>query len=319
MPEIGGYFEEETVLTGQEPWHHTACFNSARGVLQWLLPQLQPSHVWLPRYSCEVLYHPFQQLAIPYTLYSVNEQLEPQELPAPTAGHLLLYINYNDACRHTAAALAAQWRHQCIIDNTQAFFWREPLPAWTINSARKWMGVADGAYVYAPAGQPLPALQGLQPNTRYQNRHLQLRRQGRTAEGYPVFQQNEELAGEGPALVSAWSAPLLQQAPYTHMQARRWQNFQQLHEALHHSNGWVLPQPPNTVPMYYPWLPTRPVWHEACWQQQLYVPRLWPEVASLPEAGPFEQRLASQLLPLPIDHRYDAAAMQAVIDILTSL
>jgi hypothetical protein len=319
MPEIGGYFEEELDLSGHTALHSTVCLNSARGALLWLLPTLKPRHAWLPCYSCEVLYHPFQQLGIGYTLYQLDEQLRPIGLPAPAAGELLLYINYNDACRDTATELATVWQSQCIIDNTQAFFWQPALPAYSINSARKWMGVADGAYVYPPAGGRLPDATMLPVNQHYRTEHLRLRRQGRTAEGYTVFQENELLSGRGPSLPSAYSSGILQQANYTSMQRRRLHNFAMLSQALQQFNTWPLAQPAGSVPMYYPLLPAGPLPHENCWQQQLYVPRLWPEVASLRGANHFEQYLGSYLLPLPIDHRYSAEQMSKLILLVKKL
>ncbi len=313
MAEIGGYFGLETCLGGEESWHSGPCFNSGRGVLQWLLQYLDPAHAWLPLYSCEVLYHPFQQLDIPYTLYRVNEQLVPVDIPEPSEGELLLYINYNDGCRETATQLAETWKHQCIIDNTQAFFWKPGLPAWSFNSARKWMGVADGAYVMAPTGHAMPGTEGLNANTCYCTDHLYLRQLGDTAAGYPFFQKNERLCGEGTALVSSLRETILRQADYECMVSRRRQYFHLLHEALGKYNQLPVQTKAGTVPMYYPFLPSQPMVHEYFWQQQIYVPRLWLELASIQTAESLEKKMATHLLPLPIDHRYTTADMSVII------
>lgn len=311
MPEIGGYFPTESWLGANSAYHHTLALKSGRAALLLLLQHLKPTHAWLPRYTCGVVYHPFETLGIPYSLYSINEQAEPIELPAPQPGHLLLYINYNDACRPVAEALAAEWQQQLIIDNTQAFGWQPRLAAWSFNSARKWMGVADGAYLFAPSGQPLPDAGGLLPNTAYTTRHLELRRQGHTQEGYPFFQENERLCGEGLALMSAYSHSIVQQADVPAMLARRKANYQQLHQALQPYNQWQLHSVDgDATPMYYPFLPSRPISHEACWQQQFFVPRLWAEVQHTPGSTAIETQWAQQLLPLPIDHRYNENDMQ---------
>lgn len=314
MPEVGGYFATETWLGANNAYHHTLALKSGRAALQLLLHHLKPSHAWLPRYTCRVVYQPFEALGIPYTLYSINEKAEPLELPEPDAGHVLLYINYNDACRPMAEALAAVWQQQLIIDNTQAFAWQPRLQAWSFNSVRKWMGVADGAYLYAPSGQPLPDTGRLLPNTAYTNRHLELRRQGHTQEGYPFFQENERLCGEGLALMSAYSHRIVQQADVPAMLARRKANYQQLHQTLQPYNQWQLHAgDAHATPMYYPFLPKRPISHQACWQQQLFVPRLWAEVQHIPGSQPNEKQWAEQLLPLPIDHRYDEKDMNQLL------
>lgn len=320
MPEIGGYFGLETCLGGQTARHNTACLNSGRGVLLWLLPLLKPRHAFLPLYSCKVLYQPFEKLGIPYTLYNLNANLAPKNIPdQPARGELLLYINYNDACRNTAGELAKEWRKQMILDNTQAFFWRPVLPCWSFNSARKWMGVADGAYVYPPNGQACPPLHELLPNTNYTSEHLYLRLQGDTHGGKLHFDENEEIVGRSKALVSNFSAEILKEAAYESMKARRRANYNKLHEALRDKNLWAQHSPDYSVPMYYPFLPAIAIAHKACWQQQLYVPRLWPEVLNLKGISSIEERLASQLLPLPIDHRYNEEQMDQVILIVKNL
>jgi hypothetical protein len=71
-----------------------------------------------------------------------------------------------------------------------------------------------------------------------------------------------------------------------------------------------------TVPYCYPLLTGEPVRWEALWDRQLYVPSLWPEVPQREQAARFkwECALAERLLPLPIDHRYDADDLKRLCD-----
>ena len=69
----------------------------------------------------------------------------------------------------------------------------------------------------------------------------------------------------------------------------------------------------DAVPFCYPFLPARPSLHRALWQREIFVPRLWPEIAARPAEGfEWERDLAARLLPLPIDHRYGPGDMARV-------
>ena len=52
-------------------------------------------------------------------------------------------------------------------------------------------------------------------------------------------------------------------------------------------------------------------------QRKIYVPTLWPDVAA--EAGSIEKDYAENILPLPVDQRYDAQDMQRIVDALREL
>jgi len=61
-------------------------------------------------------------------------------------------------------------------------------------------------------------------------------------------------------------------------------------------------------------------WSEL-WKRGIFAPRLWPDVTGRARAGEFarESMLADRLLPLPIDHRYDAGDMDRLTAVVTEV
>ena len=62
----------------------------------------------------------------------------------------------------------------------------------------------------------------------------------------------------------------------------------------------------------YPFLPAGGDHHEALWSRQVWAPRLWGADTRL-DLTDFERRLAVELLPLPVDHRYGPAEMDRLV------
>jgi hypothetical protein len=134
---------------------------------------------------------------------------------------------------------------------------------------------------------------------------------------YQQYVEAEAQVSADVRLPSRAASRLLDGLPYEQVRTARRRNFAQLHERLAGMNtlSMDLTLDADAAPFCYPFLPSRPSLHRALWQRQIFVPRLWPEVASRP-GGPFswERDLAARLLPLPIDHRYGRADMTRVTD-----
>ena len=99
---------------------------------------------------------------------------------------------------------------------------------------------------------------------------------------------------------------------------KRQNNFLCLHRALESMNE--LPVKNHAGLFLYPFL------HENGLElkrfliaKKIYVPTLWPEVLQTCPEDSWEYRLASDLVLLPIDHRYTPEDMQYILDTLSDL
>jgi hypothetical protein len=142
--------------------------------------------------------------------------------------------------------------------------------------------------------------------------HLTTRLTGAHELAYQQYVAAEAQVSSDVLAPSALATRLLEGIAYDDARAARRRNFALLHERLGAMNTlaveWSLDA--GAAPMSYPFLPRVSSLHEALWRRQIFVPRLWPEVVTRPDPGfAWERDLASRLLPLPIDHRYDEGDM----------
>jgi hypothetical protein len=318
MTAVGGFFELET-NRGGELWHRSGvALTSGRACLRAILELMRPARVLVPFYLCDAALEPLRLLNIPFEFYSLTSSLDPSPEAWPDdAG--VLYVNYFDMKTERADWLAAALGPRAIVDDTQAFFRRGHARGWSFNSARKFFGVPDGAYVYGPrTGDVRRAA----PNDGAQAAHLASRLAGRQEIAYQQYVDAEAHVSLDVRLPSSAASRLLDGLPYEQVRTARRHNFAQLHERLACMNtlGMDLTLDADAAPFCYPFLPSRPSLHQALWHRQIFVPRLWPEVASRP-GGLFtwERDLAARLLPLPIDHRYGHDDMTRVTDAVLEL
>lgn len=321
MKSIGGYFELE--LTKGTHYYHPGAYatKSGRASLLTILNFVKPSLVYIPYYTCDALLEPFIAAGINYTFYSINPDLEPGVHIDLQPGEYLLYINYFGLKKETVNRLSAQYKDKLIVDCTQAFFTKGNKTSWFFNSCRKFFGVPDGSYLYAPSGLELTIDD--RQNETYIVDHLLQRFNGHSDQGYPSFLTNEKLAGGNAACMSKLSEYLLSQVDYTHVIKKRKDNYASLHKRLKQYNTLDMDQQNDDVPMCYPLLTSKKIDRAALFPRRIFIPTFWQDTITRGHEGfTFEKDLTERLLPLPIDHRYSEEDMHnmatAIIELISS-
>jgi hypothetical protein len=314
MSGVGGFFELETRHGAEGVWHRDAlALTSGRSCLRAILDVVRPARVLVPFFICDAVLEPLRILKIPCEFYGVTQSLDPPNGEWPTDAAVLL-VNYFDLKRPVIDALAPALGKRAIVDDTQAFFRRGHGNAFSFNSARKFFGVPDGAYVYGPGmNHARPSGQ----NDAAPAEHLSTRLEGDQERAYRQYQAAEAQVSCEVLSPSRCSVSLLAAVAYSEARVSRRRNFMQVHERLGDRNTLPIDYTldADAAPFCYPFLPARPSLHEPLWRRGIFVPRLWPEVVSRP--GPvfaWERDLAARLLPLPVDHRYGSDDMQRMCD-----
>jgi hypothetical protein len=315
MKPVGGYFELE-LNKGRYAYHRVPyTFKSGRAALHYILRLCRPTLVYVPFYTCNALLQSFEAAGIAFKQYAIDEKLDPLALPELQPDEYFLYINYFGLKEATVQMLSARYGQQLIADCTQAFFTKGNGHSWFFNSCRKFFGVPDGAYLYPPDSIQVEPVEG--NNETYTLEHLIKRFNGHVKEGYAAFQENEKLCGPEIMGMSIVSQHLLSHIDYTEVIARRRANFNYLHQEFTNSNQFPIPDLNENVPMMYPLLPAISVDREGLSRSKLFIPTFWAEVKD--SDNPLfetERKLAAQLLPLPIDHRYTEADMQRMAAVI---
>ena len=144
--EFGGYIELETFRGN--PYHGEAlAFNSGRSCLAFLIENKNIKELYLPDLLCDSVIDVCVDHNVTVKTYHIDVMLKPILSGIPFDSNIYL-VNYYGQLQNEDIM---QVRNRCkyiIVDNVEDFFRRPIAGVDTIYSARKFFGVADGAYLY---------------------------------------------------------------------------------------------------------------------------------------------------------------------------
>lgn len=298
---IGGYHELE--LREGEHYHKDALrLNTARNCFEYILRVRKYTKVYIPYYTCEVMLEPLLKCNVDYEFYHINHQLEPDKDYHLQPTEAFLYTNYYGLKRRCVERLAQQYGKQLIIDNAQAFFAEAIEDIDTFYSARKFFGVADGAYLYINKSLDVE----LEQDQSYHRMLHLLKRADIGAEaGYADFRKNDDaLCGESIKLMSNLTEKILCSIDYESIKLLRRRNFEQLDNQLRKTNGIYLSLDDNAVPMVYPYLSDDVMLRQRLIDNRIYVATYWSNVADWLTGNEIEIFLVNQLIPFPVNCSY---------------
>lgn len=313
MAPIGGYFELE--LRKGEHHHKDAIrLNTARNSFEYVLRTRHYCKVYIPYYTCEVMLEPINKLGIDYSFYSVNEALEPVELPELENGEAFLYTNYFGLKRNCVKHLADVYGERLIVDDAQAFY-AKPIPGIdTFYSARKFFGVPDGAFLYS---SNKPENEIVQDVSYERMSHLTKRIELGAEVGYADFRNNDDaLCGQDIKRMSRLTDAIMLGIDYDKAKQKRRENFAFLDEQLKKSNRLHWDLEDDAVPMVYPYWTEDASLRQKLIGNKVFVATYWPNVKEWTSEGMLEQELADRLIPIPCDQRYGVMEMNRIIDII---
>lgn len=301
MKSIGGFFELELPDHGTSPHPDAIALSTGRACLMVILDQIKPRLVHVPFHTCDATLEPFKRKQVSTRFYGLNEKLEPIDLPKLGPGEYFLWTNYYGMCGHLTEKLKRHYGDRLIIDDTHSFFHGAHPGFWSFTSARKYFGVPDGAFLFAPRtiSVDVPRFDGVNLD------HAVLRLLGFQQKAYEAYQRYERSLTCEVNRISLVSEGLLRGVDLTEIKARRRLNFMFMAEQIGHLDRLGLRQGPDEVAYCYPFLPQRAMDRSALYANGFFIPRLWPDASHRGIVGyDFEKRLGTDLLPLPVDHRY---------------
>lgn len=310
---IGGYFELE--LPHFEEYHKKSLrLNSGKNCLEYILRCRNYSKVYIPYYTCDVVFKPFQELGVVCEFYHINMHFELSYDIHLNSGEALLYTNYYGLKQLYTEELAQKYGNSLIVDNTQAFFARPLSGIDTFYTCRKFFGVPDGAYLYCDAAN----CDGLDQSVSYDRfEHLLKRIDMSAGEGFDAYHENEgKLEHQPIRTMSKLTQRLMQSIDYDDVAERRRTNYKLLHKALGEENNLKLPLDDDAVPMVYPFLSSYEGLREKLIENKVFVARYWPNVLDWTTQNEIDYLLAYKMQPLPIDQRYGEDDMKRIIEII---
>ena len=309
---IGGYFSLE--LPWHEEYHKDAIrLNTGRNCLEYILRSRNYKKVYIPYYTCEVIFEPFEKTNTAYEYYHVNLFLEIVENIQLKEGEALLYTNYYGLKQRYVETLSEKYGHRLIVDNTQAFFAKPMRGCDTFYTCRKFFGVPDGAYLYTDKKLDIK----LERDISYDRMTFLNKRIDVSAEAaYSDFrEESRQLVNCPIRQMSTLTLRLMSSIDYEVVSKQRQRNYKYLHQALSHTNCISLDIEDSEVPMVYPYYVANGVnLRNQLIEKKIFIARYWPNVLEWTTEESIEYQLTLNLLPIPIDQRYGISEMDFIID-----
>lgn len=314
MRELGGYIEFEH-YHGMMLHEEGVALNCGRNGLAYLIEANGIQRIALPYFNCDTVAAVCRRMGVAIRYYHSGADFLPENVVLEPGEWLYLVNYYGQISNQQVACLQA--RHgRLIVDNAQAYFAEPVTGIPTIYTCRKFFGVADGAFVMTDAqlDRELPQ------DTSFQRMGFLLGRFERTAsEFYEDYVANNAFFYHEPVKrMSKLTANLLRGIDYDAVRRRREENFAYLDQRLGKRNELSLVCPPG--PFMYPLLLRGGTGMRKRLQaKRIYIPTLWPDVFELCQPEDREYDWAANILPLPVDQRYDVKDMDVLADAVEAL
>ncbi|MDD3468568.1 MAG: hypothetical protein PHE53_01145, partial [Thermoguttaceae bacterium] len=162
---IGGYHPFELSSQCELPYPPTTDgadklfyafpINLGRSGLSFILQHRRYRKIWLPAYICPIVFDTLDRLSIEYETYPLDMQLAPTgHFDHLASDEAFLYVDYFGLKDAMIQRLALEQKN-LIADLTMAFFCHPPAEVDAFNSARKFVGVPDGGFLFGSIAEKL--------------------------------------------------------------------------------------------------------------------------------------------------------------------
>lgn len=304
--EIGGYFNLDCKNAN---FLHSdgLLLNSATNALKLIIEHFSIKKLAVPFYTCPSVWKAIEMGGCEATGYDIDDDFLPlfyERIP-------IIYTNYFGLCDHIADDIKKRFPF-VIIDNAQSFY-SAPTGDAAVYSPRKFFGVPDGGILF-----PALAVKNLEKSISWQRASYLLKRLDEGAQAaYTDFKKSESsLEQEKPKLMSNLTMGLLANIDYDTIAEKRKKNFNILHAALKEANMLKLLTPMDSAPLVYPFRTKIPHLREKLIKHKIFAATYWLGDESKCMTSPQAMLFSREIIPLPIDQRYDETAMHKILDVI---
>ncbi|MFT4802971.1 MAG: hypothetical protein ACI9YE_000157 [Psychroserpens sp.] len=314
MKNIGGFFELE-IAEGSSLYHDDAIkLSTGRACLNLILDIKKYSKVYVPYYCCDALFEPMKLKGITYEFYGINKQLEIIDEINLKPNEAIIYCNFFGIKKQYVDKLIEMYGAQLIIDDTHSFFTQGYSTSASFTTARKYFGVPDGAFLYFPQSS---FFFKSKRNTDVSINHNLNRLIGLHKIAYQQYTNYEESLDSSINEISIVSEKILKTVDYESVIKKRNENFEFYKKELKSYNQLNIDDSASNC-FCYPLLLNSPIEKKIFYKENIFIPSYWLDInkRKYEEKYMFESKLSSELLPLPIDHRYGEEDLRRVISFI---
>lgn len=310
--EYGGYIEYEN-YHGKYFHNEAVALNCGRNCLAYLIETKNIRKIHLPYFLCATVENICKNYDVEIQYYNIDKNFLPKFEHEIEEDEFLYVVNYYGQIGNEKIE---QWKEKysnLIVDNSQAYFQMPVDGVDTIYTCRKYFGVADGAFLYTDKQKQ----EELEQDYSYERMHFLLGRYEKGAnEFYSEYVANNKQFNDAPILnMSRLTRNLLRGIDYSKVEERRTDNFAILHDLLKKYNMLEL-SVPNGAFMYPLYIKDGAKIRNKCRENKIYIPILWPDVFETCDDSMLEYDMAENILPIPIDQRYDRNDMKYIVEVI---
>lgn len=313
MKEIGGYLELEKF---NMPMLHegAVALNCGRNALAYLIKAKKIPKIKIPRFLCDSVRETCEREKVTVSSYSITPDFLPEDIVLDD-NEWLYIVNYYGQLNNEIIKQFLLKYDRIIIDNAQAYFQMPITGVDTLYTCRKFFGVSDGAFLYTNT----KFLEELEFDESFERMTFVLGRFERNASEFymQASENNNFFKNESIKKMSKLTDNLLHAVDYNSVMKRRTENFAYLNNAFIKINQLNLTIPDGAF-MYPLYIKNGMEVRKRLQEKKIYIPTLWPDVFEHSDAFELEYDYASNILPLPVDQRYDENDMDVIIDTVNS-
>ncbi len=311
--EIGGYFELE-INEGHFLHDNLVKLNSGRNSFEYVLRLLRPTKVYFPKFTCDVMIEPLIKLNIEYSFYSIDDNLEIVDRPRLRESELILYTNYFGMKDVYSRQLSKYYKDSLILDCSQAYYFNSLKAGYTFYSPRKFFGVSDGGLLHTNKKLDQDFDTDISSG---RIAHLTERLELGAEAGYHDFKVNDDSLMNKPIMhMSSLTQRILGNIDFNKARKKRRENAIFLHAKLGSLNQLKVNPKAASSLMVYPLLIENVNVREHLIANKIFVALYWPNVLEWSKEYELEYYLSKNLLPLPIDQRYNIEDMKYIVKVL---
>lgn len=317
MQEIGGFFELELRELKEYHENYLLNLNTGRNCIRYGLLANKIRKIYLPYYICSSVSENLSDLDIEIVRYNIDNELFPiLDFEKIKEDECLIYVNYFGAFVNNVKKIIEikkSLNFKLCIDNTQGFFYLPLGEDITVNSARKFFGVFDGAYLYSKKKIEIE----MEREIAFDKSIYLLKRIDTNAKlSYEDFKKSSLYHKERKIKkVSRLSEKILKSIDYEYVIEKRNMNFKFINTKIGKTNKLNIDIDSIKGPMVYPfWIENGKFIREKLIENNIFIAQYWPGILNEKNISNLEKDLIENTVCIPIDQRYGYKELETIIN-----
>lgn len=312
MKEYGGYLEFENYY-GNVLHEGAIALNCGRNALAYLCEAKKIKKLYLPYLLCSSVSELCKRIGVKNSYYHINKDFKPIFERELAQNEWLYIVNFYGQLNNEFIEECKYKYKRVIIDNAQSYFQMPVKGVDTLYTCRKYFGVTDGAFLYTDKKLKREISQDIS----FERMHFLLGRYECNAnEFYSEYVFNNKLfASEPIKKMSRLTNNLLHGIDYEMVARRRQENFDFLKNGFQNMNELKLKSVYGAF-MYPLLIKNGTGVRKKLQKDKIYIPTLWPNVLEECSPDSLEYRYAADILPIPVDQRYEKDDMKYLMEVI---